>query len=806
MTNWIEFSFKEIEWNQEQKKKILKGLPKWSELEESYLKKEHKNKGIITGSKSKLLIMDIDKGQECIDELNKRFPELANVPCVKTRKGAHYYFNWDDKYSVLRKDYASHFGEILKDGMFAICPPSSYTKDGKTIKYEWIKKPDNNEYYLSNELYDWLLNLKESKKDKPTIKIKKNKKVIENTYMPDLSSIDDDYWIAILNNINRDKWNYYPTWFQLLCSLDKLGKDMGADYKNIAMELSKTSNKFSTDNFNEVWNKVKNHKHNYSGGTIKYYSRESNNQNYIKINKNKHGCMLDLEIYNEDVLKKYFLESFGDNIICCKQVIYVYHNNKWKIDKKGSIIKTFILDIIKELYKEIIDECNDNFRQALSRGKEGDDDAKMWKKKEDLFYKYMCGFGNTKINNLWGIIGDKILLNNYDEDIFDTNGLIFAFSNIAYDFTINDFREITKFDYVFMNTKREWIEPTEDQYNTIKKIIEDIFPDEEDRKSYISILKSGLIGLQLHNFIVASGSGGNGKTVINDLFKVLLGDYFRNSNLTLLTKEVKTESPALTTIHNVRFLKFTEPDNGALEQLRLSNIKMITGESTAQVRGLYQDCWDMSFKNTTIIECNTLPNINFEGNDAEARRFIVVKFKSKFTTDEDLLNIENGDYKLANKLYTQEDWRLEYRCALFKYIIDNTKENTDHTDIYITRDSKIATQDWFNQNNTFYNWFIDIYSYKEGSVVGMKELFNKYKEGDLYGNITRAERKKITYKYFHEQLIKSKLKNINPKIKWLEKDQYFNNKKINALSIGNYALIRECNIKDESSSDEEEVG
>jgi len=88
----------------------------------------------------------------------------------------------------------------------------------------------------------------------------------------------------------------------------------------------------------------------------------------------------------------------------------------------------------------------------------------------------------------------------------------------------------------------------------------------------------------------------------------------------------------------------------------------------------------------------------------------------------------------------------------------------------------------------------------------MKELFNKYKEGDLYGNITRAERKKITYKYFHEQLIKSKLKNINPKIKWLEKDQYFNNKKINALSIGNYALIRECNIKDESSSDEEEVG
>tara|TARA_R110002012_G_scaffold210835_2_gene381493 strand:- start:39 stop:2453 length:2415 start_codon:yes stop_codon:yes gene_type:complete len=804
MSNWIEFSFKEIEWNEELNKKELKGLPKWSELKQSDLKKEHKNKGIITGSKSKLLIMDIDKGQDCIDELNKRFPELKNVPCVKTNKGCHYYFNWDDKYSVLRKDYASHFGEILKDGQFAICPPSSYTKDGKTIKYEWIKKPDNNEYYLSNELYEWLFNIKESKNDNnKTIKIKKNKKDVKNTYMPDLSIIDDDYWIAILNNINRDKWDYYPTWFQLLCALDKLGEDLGKDFKKVAMELSKTSNKFDINEFNEVWNKVKNHKHSYSGGTIKYYSRESNNENYVKINKNKHGCMLDLLIYNEEVLKNYFMESFGDNIISCKKTIYVYHREKWKKDKKGSIIKTYILDIIKELYKVIINECNNNFRKALERGKEGEEDVKMWKTREDLFYKYMCGFGNTKINNLWGIISDALSSNDIDDEIFDLNDYLFAFSNIAYDFTINDFRKIDKFDYVLLNTNREWSEPTQEQNETIKKVFEDIFPDEDDKKCYISILKSGLVGLRLDKFIVASGSGGNGKTVVNDLYKVLLGDYYKTVSLILLTKELKTDNPTLATIHNVRFLKFTEPDNGALEKLRISNIKTITGESTFQVRGLYQEPWDMTFKQTTVIECNTLPTIDFEGNDAEARRFEVMPFKSKFTNDEDLLNIENAGYKLANKKYTEESWRLEYRCALFKYIVDNTKDNKDPRDIYITKNSKKLTQDWFNANNTIYNWFIDIYVYKENAVINMKDLYWKYKESDLYGAGTKAERKKMTYKYFNEEFIKNKLKNVNPKIKWLEKDQYFNGKKMNCLSLGNYTLIRECNI---NSSDDEEVG
>jgi len=98
--------------------------------------------------------------------------------------------------------------------------------------------------------------------------------------------------------------------------------------------------------------------------------------------------------------------------------------------------------------------------------------------------------------------------------------------------------------------------PTPTQIETIKKIVEDIFPDKEIRKSYMSILKNGLSGHRIEKFVIATGDGRNGKGLINDYMKCLLGDYYEILSLNLLTKPLKEgANTELRCLHNKRFIK-----------------------------------------------------------------------------------------------------------------------------------------------------------------------------------------------------------------------------------------------------------
>ena len=40
----------------------------------------------------------------------------------------------------------------------------------------------------------------------------------------------------------------------------------------------------------------------------------------------------------------------------------------------------------------------------------------------------------------------------------------------------------------------------------------------------MSVLRTGMIGLPIENLIFATGSGGNGKGLLNDNYSIMLGD------------------------------------------------------------------------------------------------------------------------------------------------------------------------------------------------------------------------------------------------------------------------------------------
>jgi len=81
------------------------------------------NVGIVTGSISKLAVIDIDD-PNLLPELKEYLPEIKETTRVRTRRGYHYYFSLNGEYV---KSTNSLFGrrlELKSNGNYVVAPPS----------------------------------------------------------------------------------------------------------------------------------------------------------------------------------------------------------------------------------------------------------------------------------------------------------------------------------------------------------------------------------------------------------------------------------------------------------------------------------------------------------------------------------------------------------------------------------------------------------------------------------------------------------------------------------------------------------
>ena len=159
-------------------------------------------------------------------------------------------------------------------------------------------------------------------------------------------------------------------------------------------------------------------------------------------------------------------------------------------------------------------------------------------------------------------------------------------------------------------------------------IINTIFSQPDLKKLYLTILSTGLDGIPLEKFILANGSGGNGKGVINELVQHMLGNYAYVLPVNILLGPLKTGSnPELANMNNKRFVIAREPD--ANFKFNCATIKEITGGSELNARLNHSNDTKVNLKLTFLLECNNKPQLN-EVNDALARRILDIPFKNRF--------------------------------------------------------------------------------------------------------------------------------------------------------------------------------
>ena len=307
------------------------------------------------------------------------------------------------------------------------------------------------------------------------------------------------------------------------------------------------------------------------------------------------------------------------------------------------------------------------------------------------------------------------------------NPNVIGFNNLKFNFKTNEWTPLVYDDFITMTTTHDWIEPEQKTIDFIDTQFKQIFPNEEIRRSYLSILYSCCIGGKKDKFVIANGNGGNGKGFINELLKLLLGDYAYDAPVNLLTREFRGgPSPEAAHLHKKRVAIFKEPNS--TEKLFLGNIKTLVDNDTVNARMNFSNNCKVVLNATLIMELNVKLNFAGKPTQAETRRFMDILFESTFTDKEELLNDTTATNVFKVNLdYKEKDFQKSIVCALFKYIIDNADKTTYNPECVRQR-----TACYIDGENTFVNWWKDLYETTGdvNDILKVKDMFEAYKISD----------------------------------------------------------------------------
>ena len=125
-------------------------LPSWKQINrENYMnytkdvnqKTDKKNNAfcVITGKMSGITVFDFDDKDKYQVIYNKHKEEIDTFYTVKTRKGFHLYFNYNEKYENVADSEITHI-DIRNDGGMILAPPTEYFSPDKkeTFTYEYM--------------------------------------------------------------------------------------------------------------------------------------------------------------------------------------------------------------------------------------------------------------------------------------------------------------------------------------------------------------------------------------------------------------------------------------------------------------------------------------------------------------------------------------------------------------------------------------------------------------------------------------------------------------------------------------------
>ena len=761
-----------------------------------HINKQHKAYAILTGKKSNITVIDYDNEEKFnADDSIYKFMDKQNL-IVKTNNGYHIYFKYDEE--IKQTSNKELEIDVRNDGGIIFAPPTKYTLlDGTETGYSHLLgqiKEIEPEYkkYLLDTLY--------TKTEKP--KKEKTNNFIEKKE----STSNDPKKIEEIKNLLEclkiDRSNDYKDWTSIGMILKNENMDV-----SLFHEFSSKSPKYDKSECEKKWYSFQ--KSGLGLGTLHYYAEQDNEILYYDKVKKIFDTDLYTPLFTTSLIAEYFKKLYEHLFIYCNESLYFYNGVYWKTDDKN---KTQLnLFVNEKFYFKLVKYCTFHINKIT------EDKDKSTDQKQELIEKIQKL--QSKINGIRegkkrrAIIDDIILYITNNDVEFDTNPMLFAFENRIYSLETNQFIPSNPKDYISLTTGYNWESDTfhDEKIETLNNLIAQILPDKKIRDYYLEILSTGLCGLQVQHFFVATGAGGNGKSVLNDLMIESIGNYSYVIPSTFLLNPIKTDNnPQAFGMNKKRFIKSQEPDKKY--KVCSSTIKELTGNEKINVRDNYGNSKNCGIKinMTLLLECNDPPSLD-ETGDGMSRRVRAIPFNSRFVSKEDYDPTDPNNF-IKDISYTTPKFRNEYKQAFTSILMEHFKtfKTNDFNISESPPECKKTTSLYMESSDDFYSWFDGDYENEEEekkreqeekkkkgikeevkeevkqiiTVLSFKEIFEHYKSSNYYSDLTKEQRRAMTMKKFFELINKNNF--IKKYIK--RRDQYINGDKLSSDSIVGWRL------------------
>jgi P4 family phage/plasmid primase-like protien len=377
--------------------------------------------------------------------------------------------------------------------------------------------------------------------------------------------------------------------------------------------------------------------------------------------------------------------------------------------------------------------------------------------------------------------------------VFDNNPYLFAFNNKIYDLKLGQFIEPRPEFYITTTSGYDYV-PNTDQTEVMGLLKTILAP--EVLVDFLTTMATGLCGFQMENLVIETGCGRNGKGLTSSLMMATVGGYGYTLPSSTLLNEIKTgANPEIANLNNKRYVVSSEPPKN--KKINCATMKSLTGDKTINARGLYSSKTDTKLCLTLVLECNDLPLLD-EVIVAVVQRLRVIPFNNTFVSPEEYEKLDECDrvnVGITNPYYKTEEFQHASRCAFFDILCEYFKGFAANS--FRLRPQPKACldkcRDYLAVRDNIFSWFAEFHEKSEDCPpLTLSDIYNKFKDGEVYSNFSKLDKRKYSRKYFCEQLEKN-----------LFMKQYI---KLRDTRFNGVQLKHDCIVGWKEIKDEEEAG
>jgi hypothetical protein len=536
----------------------------------------------------------------------------------------------------------------------------------------------------------------------------------------------------LLSILSAARVDEYKDWMELGWCLYSIGN--GCDEAlDLWDEKSQDSSNYEIGCCEMHWAKMK--VGNYKIATLHYWAKQDNPDEYKKLFGNKTWVK---ELVAMDFNDLYCAEKFKEYN---NGEIFYTESHRWVIFDKNTKFWTFnnneksLVYCISKFFSTEIKKFQLEFMESYDP--QNKDDVKLLK------YLITKGIhvGMTKFAN--GVIGQLQSIMTENSSImekFDTNPALIAFKNGKVIDLANggNSRDILKEDFIITHTGYDLPERNNNNIETMRQIVRGMVETDDDLKSLLSALSCFIYGQNINEkFFVFTGSGGNGKGVIDKSIMTVLGNYYKTINVNQLTtyeKDGNRANSELTSCQYARCVMTSEPDVGRRNKLITAIIKKWTGGDKLSTRDLNSKKFEFFVKFVLALQCNDIPELSALDGGTE-RRMRIIELFYEFVDDNGQELSERQKYKDVTLKETVG--KPEMRNAMLFILVDTWLENKGI--FYESAKIKEFTNEYFETQNPVKLWFESNYEINATSRLPSAVIFNDYKEMTIDNDMTLSQ-------------------------------------------------------------------